>query len=174
MFIASREFSSAIGYPHGVATSENTQRERLMAELEQAHHAVEVFLIPKILESMMSLRLTMQQVKILSILVVEPATGSIRQLADLTGVSLATMSGIVQRLEDHEMVERVTDPEDQRVRRVVATALGRQTIRKLISSNRELEYAQLEHLAIEDLAALAQGVRAVAQTLNAADKCMNL
>ncbi|HIW46960.1 MAG TPA: MarR family transcriptional regulator [Candidatus Yaniella excrementigallinarum] len=152
-----------------MATSENTQRERLMAELEQAHHAVEVFLIPKILESMMSLRLTMQQVKILSILVVEPATGSIRQLADLTGVSLATMSGIVQRLEDHEMVERVTDPEDQRVRRVVATALGRQTIRKLISSNRELEYAQLEHLAIEDLAALVQGVRAVAQTLNAAD-----
>lgn len=140
-----------------------------MAELEQARHAVEVFLIPQILESMLSLRLTMQQVKILSILVVEPATGSIRQLAELTGVSLATMSGIVERLEDHEMVERVADPEDQRVRRVVATALGRQTIRKLMSSNRELEYAPLEHLAIEDLAALVQGVRAVAQTMDDAE-----
>src|SRR5699024_11635876 len=119
----------AIGYPHGVATSENTQRERLMAELEQAHHAVEVFLIPKILESMMSLRLTMQQVKILSILVVEPATGSIRQLADLRRVSLATVSGIVQRLEEHEMDESVTDPEDQRISRVVVTAMERQTLR---------------------------------------------
>src|SRR5699024_1724323 len=171
MFIASREFSSAIGYPHGVATSENTQRERLMAELEQAHHAVEVFLIPKILESMMSLRLTMQQVKILSILVVEPATGSIRQMAALTGVSLATMSGIVQRLEDHEMVERVTDPEDQRVRRVVATASGRLPIRKFIGSDRVLGYARVERLAIEDLAALLRGGRAVAGTLNAAQHC---
>ena len=169
MLIASREFSSAIGYSHGVATSDNTQRERLMAELEQARHAVEVSLIPQILESMLSLRLTMQQVKILSILVIEPDTGSIRQLANLTGVSLATMSGIVERLEDHKMVERVADPQDQRVRRVVATALGRQTIRQLISSNRELEYAQLERLALEDLAALVQGVRAVAETMDAAD-----
>src|SRR5699024_12765075 len=102
--------------------------------------------VARVLVSRLSVRLTREQVKIVSIWVVEPAAGSIRQLADLTGVSLATMSGIVQRLEDHEMVERVTDPEDQRVRRVVATALGRQTIRKLISSNRELEYAQLEHL----------------------------
>lgn len=121
--------------------------------------------IPQVIESMLSLRLTMQQVKVLSIVVVEPTSSSIRQLADILDVSLATMSGIVERLETQDMVERVADPEDQRVRRVVATALGRETIRKLVSSHRELEQTHLERLALDDLAALVQGVRAMAETM---------
>lgn len=118
---------------------------------------------------MLSLRLTMQQVKVLSILVVEPASSSIRQLAEILDVSLATMSGIVERLENQQMVERVADPADQRVRRVVATALGRDTIRKLVSANNELEHAQLERLALEDLEALVQGVRALVEVMRTAE-----
>ncbi|OAV60630.1 hypothetical protein A6F49_11835 [Enteractinococcus helveticum] len=140
-------------------------RNRLMAELTQLRHELEASVIPQVIESMLSLRLTMQQVKVLSILVVEPDGSSIRQLAKILDVSLATMSGIVERLETQHMVERVPDPHDQRVRRVLATSLGRETIRKLISSNQELEYAQLEKLAVEDLAALVQGVRAVAKVM---------
>ena len=75
------------------------------------------------------------------------------------------MSGIVERLETQPMVERVPDPHDQRVRRVLASSLGRETIRKRMSSDQELEYAQLEKLAVEDLAALVQGVRAVAKVM---------
>lgn len=141
------------------------QRERLMAELNQLRHDLEASVVPQVIESMLSLRLTMQQVKVLSILVVEPASSSIRQLAAMLEVSLATMSGIVERLENQQMVERVADPEDQRVRRVVATRLGRETIRKLVSSNNELEHAQLDRLALEDLAALVQGVRAVSRVM---------
>lgn len=146
-------------------TSENTHRDELLAELAQLRHELEASVIPRVIESMLSLRLTMQQVKVLSILVVEPASSSIRQLAEILDVSLATMSGIVERLKTQEMVERVADPADQRVRRVNATSLGRETVRKLISSHRELEYAQLEDLALEDLAALVQGVRAVAKVM---------
>lgn len=136
-----------------------------MAELSELRHDLEVSAIPQIIESMLSLRLTMQQVKVLSILVVEPTSSSIRQLAEILGVSLATMSGVVERLEIQEMVERVTDPEDQRVRRVVATALGRETIRKLVSSNNELEHAHLERLRLEDIEALVQGVRALVEVM---------
>lgn len=146
-------------------TSENTQRHKLLIELEQLRHDMEFSGIPQVIESMLSLRLTMQQVKVLSIVVVEPTSSSIRQLADILDVSLATMSGIVERLETQDMVERVADPEDQRVRRVVATALGRETIRKLVSSHRELEQTHLERLALDDLAALVQGVRAMAETM---------
>lgn len=140
-----------------------------MAELQQLRHDLEVSGVPRVIESMLSLRLTMQQVKVLSILVVEPASSSIRQLAEILGVSLATMSGIVERLETHEMVERVADPADQRVRRVVATALGRETVRKLVSSNDELEHAQLQRLALDDLAALVQGVRALAEVMRSSE-----
>lgn len=158
-----------IGYPHGVDISENTHRDRLLAELTQLRHDLIVSGIPQVLESMLSLRLTMQQVKVLSILVVEPASSSIRQLAEILDVSLATMSGIVERLENQQMVERVADPADQRVRRVVATALGRDTIRKLVSANNELEHAQLERLALEDLEALVQGVRALVEVMRTAE-----
>lgn len=89
----------------------------------------------------------------------------IPQLAQLLDVCLATMSGIVERLETQHMVKRVPDPHDQRVRRVLATSLGRGTIRKLMSSHQELEYAQLGKLALADLAALVQGVRAVAKVM---------
>ena len=89
----------------------------------------------------------------------------IPQLAQLLDVCLATMSGIVERLETQHMVKRVPDPHDQRVRRVLATSLGRETIRKLLSSHQELEYAQLGKLALADLAALVQGVRAVAKVM---------
>ena len=89
----------------------------------------------------------------------------IPQLAQLLDVCLATMSGIVERLENQHMVKRVPDPHDQRVRRVLATSLGRETIRKLLSSHQELEYAQLDKLAVADLAALVQGVRAVAKVM---------
>lgn len=153
------------GYPQGVDTSENMQRHKLLIELEQLRHDMEFSGIPQVIESMLSLRLTMQQVKVLSIVVVEPTSSSIRQLADILDVSLATMSGIVERLETQDMVERVADPEDQRVRRVVATALGRETIRKLVSSHRELEQTHLERLTLDDLAALVQGVRAIAETM---------
>src|SRR5699024_1695640 len=107
----------------------------------------------------------MQQVKVLSIVVVEPTSSSIRQLAEILDVSLATMSGIVERLEAQDMVERVADPDDQRVRRVVATTLGRETVRRLMSSHRELEQTHLERLELDDLAALVQGIRAMAKAM---------
>lgn len=149
--------------------SEDAQRDRLLAELKQLRHDLEVLGIPQVIESMLSLQLTMQQVKVLSIVVVEPTSSSIRQLAEILDVSLATMSGIVERLETQDMVKRLADPEDQRVRRVVATALGRETVRKLISANHELEHAHLERLALHDLAALVQGVRAVTEVMRSSE-----
>lgn len=141
------------------------QRARLLAELGQLRHDMEFSGIPQVIESMLSLRLTMQQVKVLSIVVVEPTSSSIRQLAEILDVSLATMSGIVERLEAQDMVERVADPDDQRVRRVVATTLGRETVRRLMSSHRELEQTHLERLELDDLAALVQGIRAMAKAM---------
>src|SRR5690625_4301536 len=118
---------------------------------------------------MLSLQLTMQQVKVLSILVVEPASSSIRQLAEILDVSLATMSGTEERLENQQMAERVADPADQQVRSADGTALGRDTIRKLFSDNNDLEHAHMERLALEYLEALVQGVRALVEVMRTAE-----
>ena len=59
-----------------------------------------------------------QQLKVLTILVTEPEGSTIRALSAAMEVSLATMSGIVDRLESQDMIVRALDPYDQRVRRV--------------------------------------------------------
>ena len=86
-------------------------------------------------------------------------------LAKTVGVSLATMSGIVDRLETQGMAERSLDPNDQRVRRASASELGRQTVQRLMAARPELSSTPLGLLAIDDLRALAQGIRALVRAV---------
>nr|WP_255219698.1 MarR family transcriptional regulator [Kocuria salina] len=103
----------------------------------------------------------MQQLKVLTILVTEPEGSTIRALSAAMEVSLATMSGIVDRLESQDMIVRALDPYDQRVRRVTVTAAGRETIQRLLAARPELAHAPLNRLSLEDLRALTQGIRAL-------------
>lgn len=141
--------------------SDEEQREALLAELMQLQGDLEKSFIPEMIEPVLALRLTMQQLKVLTVLVTEPDGSTIRALADIMDVSLATMSGIVDRLESQEMVTRALDPHDQRVRRVTVSAAGRDTIQRLLVARPELRSAPLKQLALEDLRALTQGVRAL-------------
>lgn len=127
---------------------------------------LETSLAPEIIESVLALRLTMQQLKVLTLLVTEPEGSTIQGLARTAGVSLATMSGIVNRLESQDMVERTIDARDQRVRRVTATATGRETVRQLLVARPELSRTPLNRLALDDLRALTQGIRALLHSLN--------
>lgn len=119
-------------------TDDRLEREALLAELLGMQEDLETSLAPEIIESVLALRLTMQQLKVLTLLVTEPEGSTIQGLARTAGVSLATMSGIVVRLESQNMVERTIDPRDHRVRRVTATATGRETVRRLLVGRPEL------------------------------------
>ncbi|SFI73426.1 MULTISPECIES: MarR family winged helix-turn-helix transcriptional regulator [Microbacterium] len=142
-------------------TDEHTEREALLAELIHLQNDLETSFVPEIIEPMLSLRLTMQQLKVLAILMTEPDGSTIQALAKTVGVSLATMSGIVDRLESQAMIERTLDPRDQRVRRVTATATGRETVQRLLAGRPELSRTPLNRLALDDLRALTQGIRAL-------------
>ncbi|WP_286299706.1 MarR family winged helix-turn-helix transcriptional regulator [Microbacterium suwonense] len=124
--------------------------------------------MPEHIEPMLSLRLTMQQLKVLMILVAHPDGSTMQAVSKTVGVSLATMSGIVDRLEAQHMVERSLDPNDQRVRRVTATPLGLQTVQRLMAARPELSSSPLGLLAIDDLRALTQGVRALLRAVQSA------
>ncbi|GAA2560503.1 DNA-binding MarR family transcriptional regulator [Neomicrococcus aestuarii] len=140
---------------------DESERESLLAELLGLQAALESSFVPEHIEPMLSLSLTMQQLKVLTILVTEPNGSTMQALARTVGVSLATMSGIVDRLETQKMVERSLDPYDQRVRRVNASALGRETVQKLMATRPELNSSPLRLLTLEDLRALTQGIRAL-------------
>lgn len=147
-------------------TDERREREALLTELLGMQEDLETSLAPEIIESVLALRLTMQQLKVLTLLVTEPEGSTIQGLARTAGVSLATMSGIVDRLESQDMVERTIDPRDHRVRRVTATATGRETVRRLLVGRPELSRTPLNRLALDDLRALTQGIRALLRSLN--------
>lgn len=152
-------------YAQCVNTDRQAEREALLDELLALQNDIETSFIPEILEPMLTLRLTMQQLKVLTILMTEPDGSTIQLLAKTVGVSLATMSGIVDRLESQEMIERMLDAHDQRVRRVVATRTGRETVQHLLAARPELSRAPLDRLALDDLRALAQGIRALMRVM---------
>lgn len=141
-----------------------TERLALLNELLHMQEQLEAALVPEMVEPVLSMRLTMQQLKVLTILTAATGVSGGDTMADIArtvGVSVATMSGIIDRLEAQSMVERIIDPRDHRVRRVKVTDSGRVTIQKLVSARPQMGRAPLEKLAMGDLRALSQGIAAL-------------
>ncbi|MDO8382017.1 MAG: MarR family transcriptional regulator [Microbacterium sp.] len=142
-------------------SDDQNERATLTREIAEMQEALETQSMRGFLEPLMTMDLTIQQLRVLMILVAEEEGGTGQAVAKSLGVSLATVSGIVDRLEAHGMVERVLDAHDQRVRRLNATPQGRRTIRDLLGAQTRVGVALLLDLETDDLRALAQGMRAI-------------
>ena len=90
-------------------------------------------------------------------------------LAELEGVSPPTVTKVVNRLQDDDLVERIVDESDKRVCRVVTTGAGE----RLLDSSRERKNAwlaeRLAQLDDEQLAQLSAAAR-VLETLAASEQ----
>jgi DNA-binding MarR family transcriptional regulator len=75
------------------------------------------------------------------------------------------MSGLVDRLVEHGMVQRSDDPVDRRIRRLSVTDLGGASLRSLVSNQNTMPSQVLERLADDDLRALVQGLVALDRVL---------
>lgn len=137
------------------------ERAALIERLEQVQQVFERRALSAMAAPLISTSLTMQQLKVLALVAVDPGRAAAHHLAPLLGVTVATMSGIVDRLVDHGMVQRVEDAHDRRVRRLVVTAAGSGTVRELLSAAGTLPTPVLRRLALDDLRALVQGVLAI-------------
>lgn len=97
--------------------------------------------------------LTIQQLKVLMIVSFEGKVSS-QALAKQLGVTLATATGIVDRLVAQDLVCRSEDPSDRRVRHITFTARGSQVADELIDAGstrmstllNELKVSTLHHL----------------------------
>jgi DNA-binding MarR family transcriptional regulator len=86
---------------------------------------------------------------------------SMSHLADALEVSVASMTGIVDRMEKRGLVERRHDGADRRVVLVHTTEAGRDVFLAIDRRRREGLAKLLERITEEDLAALLQGHRAL-------------
>lgn len=145
--------------------NEGDERGALLDRIAAMQDALDTTALPSMLEPLMSMELTMQQLKVLVLLVSSDEGGTGQGLARALGISLASVSGLIDRLEGHGMVERVEDERDHRVRRVLVTPLGRKTVHRLVSAQSQLSRDPLEKLELGDLRALEQGMRAVLRVM---------
>jgi DNA-binding MarR family transcriptional regulator len=138
-----------------------SEQAELIGCLERVQDSFERRALSTMAEPLISTPLTMQQLKVLTMIAIDPEKATGHELAAQLKVSVATMSGLVDRLVEHGMVARGEDPTDRRVRPLSVTPEGSATIRGLLSSAGTMPTPVLRRLALEDLRALVQGVLAL-------------
>lgn len=144
-----------------MTTSADGDRVALLTRLDQLHASFDRRAVSSLAEPLMSTPLTMQQLKVLTLVAAERDRATGHGLAETLGVSVATMSGLVDRLVEHGMVRRSDDPDDRRIRRLSVTDAGSSTLRSLISSGNRMPPQGLDRLSDDDLRALVQGLVAL-------------
>ena len=96
------------------------------------------------------LDLTMPQLKAL-IYVTKNQNSTSGQIAASLGVGLSTITGLVDRLAEQNLVTRREDPRDRRITRVLPTASGAELVDELIQYRNEVVSAILSRLDPEQL-----------------------
>jgi DNA-binding MarR family transcriptional regulator len=81
------------------------------------------------------------------------------RLAETMDVSQASATGIVDRMEQRGLVERLRDEQDRRVVRVALTSLGRETVAGFATERRDHLQQILGALTEEELAGFLAGLR---------------
>jgi DNA-binding MarR family transcriptional regulator len=76
------------------------------------------------------------------------------ELAEITQQSAGTLTGIVDRLIEDELVGRVRDVDDRRVVQVTLTAQGEERVARVERARREDMERMLQQLSLEQLGAM--------------------
>ena len=116
------------------------------------------------LDSWCAVDLTMPQLKAL-FLARAPGGASHGEIARALGVGLSTVTGIVDRLVDHGLVQRHTDPADRRLSRVVITPAGTDLVDQLWASRREQLAQLLGNLTLDERSTLINALQHLAALL---------
>lgn len=135
-------------------------RDQLLAELTGVHRQLGEAFFASRLRPLLETDLTVQQLRALALVQVD-RDSTPQRLAEALGVSPATVSGILDRLNAAGMTLRTPDPADGRVRRVTSTEKGSEAIRRLVAHDDELPPDLLALLDVDDLRALTRGMRAL-------------
>lgn len=88
------------------------------------------------------------------------------RIADLLDVSLSNASGIIDRMEEHGLIERVRVPDDRRVVLVRPAEAGMRAIRATESGKRERLRAVVKRLPVAERAVVLSALRSLRRALS--------
>ncbi len=117
----------------------------------------------------LSVELTMPQLKaLMSVAMNDGATSG--QIARKLGVGLSTITGIVDRLAEQNLVTRGEDADDRRITRVLPTPRGRTLVDELLRYRNEAITAVLSQLDAEQLQVVETAFTYLIQAAEKANK----
>jgi DNA-binding MarR family transcriptional regulator len=134
-------------------------RESLVAEILDNDRRIYQAILGAISDEWLRMELSNRQLKVLLVLCMSDGRGArMGQLAATLGVTLPTVTGIVDRLVEHELVRRDEDPADRRS--VVARLApgGAELMDRLRSRGRADFASTLERLGTDDLRLVARAL----------------
>ncbi|KHL16050.1 DNA-binding MarR family transcriptional regulator [Mumia flava] len=122
------------------------------------------------IDAMVASELSIQQLKVLT-LAVHRSPVTAHDVAETLGVSAATVSGLVGRLVDRDLLVQEPDPRDGRARRLRATEAGQDALEEVASFHLQQSRELLERMTDEEIAALRVSMggleRAIRETVDA-------
>jgi DNA-binding MarR family transcriptional regulator len=134
-----------------------TSKDAVIARIMAAQRHLQVAVARGPSNPWFSVNLTMPQLKILLALRLNGGAGG-HELAQMMGVSPATMTGIVDRLVSAGYVSRREDPKDRRVRRVELTPDGTALMDHMLAAGEDEQRRLFERLTLAELGVIEQAM----------------
>jgi DNA-binding MarR family transcriptional regulator len=153
--------------PPGAEGDAAPQLSREVAAVLGLAQEVSVYGVRRRLGTLLQTPLTVQQLRCLTVLVLEGSAAP-AQLSALLEVTPATMTGIADRLERAGMITRRTDDRDHRGRTLRPTPAGQAVVRQLLASDMEADADLLVGLTADELAGLQLALTGMLRQLRAA------
>jgi DNA-binding MarR family transcriptional regulator len=131
----------------------DARHEALIERVIAAERQVRRYLAYDRSSPLLSVNLTMQQLKVVLLVATHEGLTS-HELTRLLNVATPTVTGLVDRLVALDYVERREDPNDRRVRRIMLTPTGENAIRDILdagAAHQRRLFARLDSDTLEDL-----------------------
>ena len=144
--------------------SKGGRRDALLAQILDLEPAMHRAMGPARAQDWVDVDLTMSQLKILFVLHSSIAPGGehglrVSEVARLLGVTLPTVTAVMDKLVERGLVRRDEDPDDRRQTLCRLTTAGQETIDRLMAGHRAYTEALLGYLAEDELDVILQGMR---------------
>lgn len=144
-----------------------TNRAEIAARLSTRHREFFKLFSKGRSDALLQSTLTMQQLKVMTLLTIDGPMGG-NEVARALGISMATVTGIVDRLVERGLVERSEDPNDRRVRMIALTEVGAEQMEK--SQAQEMAFLtsifdQLTEEQLESMNTVMDGLLVVARRM---------
>jgi DNA-binding MarR family transcriptional regulator len=142
------------------------EKAALIKEIIELQRKVDRARRPRTLDVWMSLPITIAQLKSLFFISNQGST-NLGKLAAALGVTPANVTGIVDRLVEHDLVSRKENVQDRRMLLLRTTSKGEKLVANLRERRRSHLSEILARLSVDELATLAQGLTSLVKATEA-------